>query len=168
MRVSSGTWLTFSIGLGFFGLLLTGCGGGGGSGSPNVAKKQFDEVRDTVYDVYPSLHGDSVSTAVAGRQLSSYALTRTNAGAAARGQYAGQNVVVAVPDEGIDIDHPDLAQNIKRRDDQPVGLNALLLQYPGQEKNSGPLMISHPKKPTSIRKTRSAQRISPTAHMWRE
>jgi hypothetical protein len=51
MRVSSGTWLTFSIGLGFFGLLLTGCGGGGGSGSPNVAKKQFDEVRDTVYDV---------------------------------------------------------------------------------------------------------------------
>jgi subtilisin family serine protease len=137
MRVSSGTWLTFSIGLGFFGLLLTGCGGGGGSGSPNVAKKQFDEVRDTVYDVYPSLHGDSVSTAVAGRQLSSYALTRTNAGAAARGQYAGQNVVVAVPDEGIDIDHPDLAQNIKRRDNQPVGLNALLLQYPGQEKKFG-------------------------------
>ena len=168
MRVSSGTWHTFSIGLGFLGLLLTGCGGGVGSGSPNVAKKQFVVARDSVYDVYPSLHGDLVFTAVAGRQLSSYALTRTKAGVAARGQYAGQNVVVAVPDEGIDVDHPDLAQNIKRRDNQPVGLNALLLQFPGQEKNSGPLMISHPKKPTSIRKTRSAQRISPTAHMWRE
>ena len=90
MRVSSGTWHTFSIGLGFLGLLLTGCGGGGGSGSPNVAKKQFVVARDSVYDVYPSLHGDLVFTAVAGaRRRRKRLISRRDGGALGPGLARG-------------------------------------------------------------------------------
>ena len=58
MRVFVKNCAIFSFGLGLFGLLLAGCGGGG-SGAPKVTK-QFTEVRDTVYDPYPSLLGDLV------------------------------------------------------------------------------------------------------------
>ena len=67
MRVFVRNCAIFSFGLGLFGPLLAGCGGGGGGGggAPKVTK-QFTEVRDTVYDPYPSLLGDLVSTVTAG------------------------------------------------------------------------------------------------------
>ena len=79
MRVFVRNCAIFSFGLGLFGPLLAGCGGGGG-GAPKVTK-QFTEVRDSVYDLYPSLLGDLVSTVTAGgRSLGPMPLQRPTLG----------------------------------------------------------------------------------------
>ena len=126
MRVSSATWLTFSIGLGFFGLLLTGCGGGGGSGSgaSSTAAKTPPVLWASPAPNYTYARGSggSVDEDVPllmllndqrqrygdGKERPSYALKMIGADVAHGKSFTVKDVTVAVIDSEFDNDHPDL------------------------------------------------------------
>ena len=90
-------------------ITLAACGGGGGGGGGGpVVKKQFVEVKDTVWDVPANM-------IVGIPQEPSYALGLVNADpSGGSGGYRGKGVTVAVIDSEFDDGHPDLRDAFAR------------------------------------------------------
>ena len=90
-------------------ITLAACGGGGGGGGGGpVVKKQFVEVKDTVWDVPANM-------IVGIPQEPSYALGLVNADpSGGSGGYRGKGVTVAVIDGEFDDGHPDLRDAFAR------------------------------------------------------
>ena len=107
---------------------LAACGGGGGGGaslaSLQTSGKPWLGDTLTIYDPAKNTYTGWSSHNV---QRLSYAHGRIGLGSTIRARNTGANVQVAVVDEGIDVDHPDLQGNIlKKQNGDIVGKNYIL------------------------------------------
>jgi subtilisin family serine protease len=108
---------------------LTACGGGGGGGGSGVSSLASLQTKGkpwlgdtaTIYDPVTNI---SAGWSASRSQRLSYAHDKIGLGRTVQAKNTGSNVPVAVVDDGIDVDHPDLRDNIlKRLNGQVAGIN---------------------------------------------
>ncbi|ADE39430.1 S8 family peptidase [Candidatus Puniceispirillum marinum] len=111
---------------------LAACGGGGGGGSgatTSLASLQTSGkpwLGDSSTIIYDPVAGIYTGWGPSNHQRLSYAHGRIGLGSAIQARNTGANVQVAVVDDGVDVDHPELQDNIlKRPDGQIVGRSFL-------------------------------------------